>query len=99
MLSPRLQRHEVAAQRNRRYVSLAQAERLVAALRRDAILCADPREAPPVPSSDPKDDYLLALAHDQSAQVFVTGDAHLLGLRVPSLRIVVPRDFLPLLPG
>jgi putative PIN family toxin of toxin-antitoxin system len=82
----------------RRYLSLAQAERLVAALRRDAILCSDPRQAPPIPSRDPKDDYLLALAHSQSARVVVTGDAHLLEMRVPALRIVTPREFLPLLP-
>jgi len=87
----------LAREKFRPYLSLAQAERLLAALRRDAILSADPREAPPVRSPDPKDDYLLALAHRENAQVLVTGDAHLLGLRSPPLRIVTPRDFLSLL--
>ena len=81
----------------RRYLSLAQAERLVAAIRRDAILCAD--TAPPIRSADPKDDYLLSLAHTEHAQALVTGDAHLLGLRSPPLRIATPRDFLALLPA
>ena len=82
----------------RRYLSVAQAERLVAALRRDGILCADPRNAPPIPSPDPKDDYLLTLADAESAHALVTGDGHLLALSVPALRIVTPREFLPLLP-
>lgn len=83
----------------RRYLSLAQAERLVAAIRRDAILCADTDKAPPIRSADPKDDYLLSLAHNEHAQALVTGDAHLLGLRSPPLRIATPRDFLALLPA
>lgn len=89
----------LAREKFRRYLSLAQAERLVAALRRDAILCLDPGEAPPIRSQDPKDDYLLSLAHGETAQVLVTGDAHLLGLRSPPLRILTPRDFLSLLPS
>ena len=89
----------LARDKFRRYLSLAQAERLVGALRRDAIFCADALDAPPIPSPDPKDDYLLSLAHDQSAHVLVTGDAHLLGLSVPALRILTPRDFIPLLPA
>ena len=83
----------------RRYLSLAQAERLVAALRRDGILCVDPRNAPPIPSPDLKDDYLPALASAESAHALVTGESHLLGLSVPALRIVTPREFLPLLPA
>ena len=89
----------LAREKFRRYLSLAQAERLVAALRRDAILGAEPGEAPPVRSPDPKDDYLLSLAHNEHAQVLVTGDAHLLVLRSPTLRVVTPRDFLSLLPS
>lgn len=88
----------LARDRFRRYLSVDQAERLVAALRRDALLCPDPSEPPPVPSPDPKDDYLLSLAHVQNAHVLVSGDTHLLGLRLPTLRIVTPREFLPLLP-
>lgn len=88
----------LARQKFRRYLSLTQAERLVAALRRDAIMCAEPGTAPPIRSPDPNDDYLLSLAHNEHAQVLVTGDGHLLGLRSPPLRIITPRDFLALLP-
>ena len=88
----------LAREKFRRYLSLEQAERLVAALRRDAILCAEPGPEPPIRSPDPNDDYLLSLAHTEHAQVLVTGDAHLLGLLSPPLRIVTPRDFLALLP-
>jgi hypothetical protein len=83
----------------RRYLSLDQAERLVDALRRDALVCRDPPAPAPVSSPDRDDDYLLALAFAESAHVLVSGDAHLLGLRPPGLRIVAPRDFLTLLPG
>lgn len=89
----------LARRKFRRYLSLDQAERLVAALRRDAILCADSPGLPSVPSPDPKDDYLLSLAQAQSVHVLVSGDAHLLGLRVPALRIVTPREFMPLIPA
>lgn len=88
----------LAREKFRRYLSLAQAERLVAALRRDAILCVDPSERPPVRSPDPKDNYLLSLAHGAHAQLLVTGDAHLRGLQPPALRIVTPREFLSLIP-
>ena len=88
----------LARDKFRRYLSHDQAERLVAALRRDGLLCADPSEPPPFSSSDPDDDYLLALTHAQQAHVLVSGDAHLLGLQSSEIRIVTPREFLALLP-
>jgi putative PIN family toxin of toxin-antitoxin system len=89
----------LAREKFRRYLSLDQAQRLVAALRRDAVLCADPAGPPPVSSPDPDDDYLLALALAHDAHVLVSGDAHLLELRTAVLRICSPREFLSLLPG
>ncbi len=46
-------------------------------------------------SPDPKDDYLVALAHASNADYLVSGDPHLLGLgdRSPFMS-VTPRDFL-----
>jgi uncharacterized protein len=82
----------------RRYLSLDRAEQLVTALRRDALLHADPAVAPARSSRDPHDDYLLALALDQHAHVLVSGDTHLLELDSRELRIVGPREFLTLLP-
>lgn len=74
----------------RRYLSLEQAERLVEALRRDALVCLDPSDPTPVSSPDPGDAYLLALAFAERAHVLVSGDAHLLGLTPPGLRSVAP---------
>jgi putative PIN family toxin of toxin-antitoxin system len=76
----------------RRYVDLDAVRDYLALLRRDALLVADPEGPPPLRSADPDDDYLIALAHDQSA-VLVSGDAHLLDLadRAP---ILSPADLI-----
>jgi len=63
----------------------------VSMLGRRAVLAPDPPD--PVPrSTDPTDDYLLALAEAQRA-VLVSGDRHLLSL-AERLPVVSPRDFL-----
>ena len=62
----------------RRHVSAEEAAELVDLLRSGAILAPDPPD-PPRRSSDPGDDYLLALAESERA-VLVTGDRHLLAL-------------------
>jgi uncharacterized protein len=53
-------------------------------LRRAATIAPDPDHPPPVRSADPGDDYLTALAAEQSAML-VSGDDHLLQLtdRIP----------------
>ena len=56
----------------------------------------DPAEAPPLPSADPGDDYLIALAAGQRA-VLVSGDVHLTSL-VDRLPIRTPAEFLNQLP-
>lgn len=88
----------LAREKFRRYFSLEQVESLVTAIRRDATLGADSAVPPPVSAPDPDDGYLLALVQAAHAHVLVTGDAHLLGLRPATFRIVGPRDFLSLLP-
>ena len=50
----------------------------IAILRQGALVAADPSE-PPRRSSDPDDDYLLAVAEQERA-VLVSGDQHLLAL-------------------
>lgn len=72
-------------------VSATDAAELVALLRQAAIVAADP-SAPPRRSSDPDDDYLLALAEDAKA-LLVSGDGHLLEAG-EGLPILNPRDFL-----
>ncbi len=60
----------------RKYLSIREAERYVALIRREADLRADPPEAPRL-SADPKDDYLLALGVAASASFVISGDPHL----------------------
>jgi predicted nucleic acid-binding protein len=55
----------------------------------------DAEEKPPIRSADPGDDYLLALAARERAQL-VSGDEHLLSLRRRA-PVVSPRQFLELL--
>jgi hypothetical protein len=61
-------------------------------LRRRADLRDDPPGPPTVKSTDPKDDYLLALAAASRA-VIVSGDRHLLDLR-DALPVYSPAEYL-----
>lgn len=76
-------------------ISAEDRARLLVLLRTAATLADDPEDIPRV-STDPGDDYLVALAHSQQA-VLVSGDQHLLTLadRMP---ITNPRTFLESLP-
>lgn len=80
----------LAREKFRRHVDLDTVDAYVRLLRRDGLHVADPETPPPLPCSDPDDDYLLALAYAQSA-ILVTGDRHLLELadRAP---ILAPAD-------
>jgi putative PIN family toxin of toxin-antitoxin system len=74
----------------RRYVDLDTARDYVGLLQRDSVNAPDPEGPPPLRSMDPDDDYLISLAHRQSA-ILVSGDRHLLDLsdRAP---IISPGD-------
>jgi putative PIN family toxin of toxin-antitoxin system len=76
----------------RRYIDLDGAAAYLHLLRRDAQLAADPETPPPIRCTDPDDDYLIALAHSQSAAL-VSGDSDLLELadRIP---VFSPAEFL-----
>jgi putative PIN family toxin of toxin-antitoxin system len=76
----------------RRYVNLAAARKYVRRIRSDAIVAPDPEGPPPLRSADPKDDYLIALAHSQNA-ILVSGDRHLLDLS-GGAPILAPGDLL-----
>lgn len=78
-------------------IAPADAERFVLVLRELAELVPDPEKAPSVRSSDPGDDYLLALAAREHAQI-VSGDEHLLSLR-DRIPVASPRQFLERLEG
>jgi putative PIN family toxin of toxin-antitoxin system len=77
----------------RRYVSNAAARKYVRRIRSDAVLASDPEGPPPLSSADPKDDYLISLAHSQNA-ILVSGDKHLLDLCGGGAPILSPADLL-----
>ena len=76
----------------RRYVDLDVVNQYVELLRRDATMAADPAEPPPIRCTDPGDDYLIALAHSNSAAL-VSGDGHLLEL-AGEIPVFTPSEFL-----
>jgi putative PIN family toxin of toxin-antitoxin system len=78
----------------RRYITAEEAAAVLRWLSRSATSVSDPGEEAPVRSTDPGDDYLIALACSQGAAL-VSGDRHLLVMadRIP---VFSPRDFLAL---
>lgn len=74
------------------------ADRFIADVRGGARLEPDPTETSPV-SRDPDDEYLVALAISVSADALVTGDADLLDVSDPPVRIVALRRFFESLSG
>jgi len=80
----------------RRYASLQAVSNYLEVVRRISIYVRDPEGPAPLRSADPKDDYLIALAHAQSA-VLVSGDKHLLELG-GGAPILAPVDLLAAAP-
>ena len=76
----------------RHYASLDQVHRYIRAIARLAVLAED---SPPLPgvTADPADDYLVALARAEQADVIVSGDRHLLELEQPRPPVLIPRAF------
>lgn len=58
----------------------------------------DPAPSSRPVSADPDDEYLVDLARAAAADVFVSGDAHLLDLR-DHLPVMTPAEFLATLAG
>jgi putative PIN family toxin of toxin-antitoxin system len=79
----------------REQVTQAEAQELLALLRREADLRDDPPGPPPLRSADPGDDYLVCLAAETQS-VIVSGDRHLLDLR-GELPVYAPAAFLALI--
>ena len=73
-------------------VTRQEADELMDLLRRQAQSMEDPEGPPAVTSSDPDDDYLIALA-EAARVVVVSGDAHLLSL-VDQIPVYSPAAFL-----
>ena len=76
----------------RRYADLDTVRDFVDLVRRVGLHVPDPDGQPPLRSADPDDDYLIALAHRQSA-LLVSGDRHLLEL-TDGAPILAPADLL-----
>lgn len=72
-------RRALAYPKLRKRISAEGAEAMIRWLERAATISADPDDEPPVRSPDRGDDYLLALAAANDAEL-VPGDRHLLGL-------------------
>ncbi|MGH2813467.1 MAG: PIN domain-containing protein, partial [Actinomycetota bacterium] len=79
----------------REHITSDEATSLLGLLNRLARSAGDPTGPGTTRSSDPGDDYLIALAEAESA-VLVTGDEHLLKL-ANDLPIYLPRKFLKLI--
>lgn len=79
----------------RERVTEAETGELLDLLRSGADLRDDPSGPPPVGSSDPGDDYLIALAASSQA-VIVSGDRHLLDLG-DGLPVYAPAAFLSII--
>jgi putative PIN family toxin of toxin-antitoxin system len=77
-------------------ITAAERSELLDLLRDEAELAADPSDPPTHRSSDPGDDYLIALSADQRVPL-VSGDKHLTAL-AGDLPILTPREFVDLLP-
>jgi uncharacterized protein len=82
----------LAVPKLRARIDQADAERFIELLTDRAESIPDPEDAPTIRSSDPGDDYLLALAASEQVAL-VSGDDHLLALRGRA-PIMSPRDFI-----
>jgi putative PIN family toxin of toxin-antitoxin system len=74
----------------RRYVTPAEAERIVASLQAEALIVPDPAPEPGL-TADPRDDYLVALARAAGVTALVSGDRHLTELDDPRPPVWTPR--------
>jgi uncharacterized protein len=80
-------------ERFRAWVSVEQVEAYLAAIKERAELVPDPDDVKPV-SSDPDDDYLVALARAAGVDALVSGDEDLTSLELNDLDILTPRQVL-----
>lgn len=83
----------LSRERLRRLLSLEEALAFVEDLPAFTTLVANPAEPYPEVCRDSDDDYLLALASEQEAELLCTGDRDLLDLPQEGIPIVSPRAF------
>jgi putative PIN family toxin of toxin-antitoxin system len=80
----------------RPYVSLSEARRFVALVRRASVLAEDQPPEGPL-SLDPGDDYLVALARGSAVRHLVSGDRHLLDAGLSNPQVLTPRQLVDML--
>lgn len=86
----------LARERFRRWFTAEEADAFVVALGLVATSVGDPPAQAGL-TSDPDDDYLVALARAAHADYLVSGDRHLTQLPDPDPPVLTPRAFLELL--
>jgi len=79
----------------RKHIDTDEADELLDLVRRAALMVEDPKTPAAISSSDPEDDYLIALA-EKSRSVLVSGDRDLLELS-QQIPVYSPREFIDLL--
>ncbi|WP_457637885.1 putative toxin-antitoxin system toxin component, PIN family [Oceanithermus sp.] len=80
----------------RAYLSQAEVRRYIALLKRWAAYAVDAAHSERY-TSDPNDDYRVALALSAHADFIVSGDKHLTGLTDPAAPVLTPREAVELL--
>lgn len=83
----------LAREKFRAHFSQRQANAVVALLREKGIAVADPEHVVPR-TRDPKDDYLVALAESEAADLILSGDKHLTELVDLPVPVLTPREFI-----
>jgi putative PIN family toxin of toxin-antitoxin system len=86
-------REVLGREKFRRYVTVAEVIAYVDLIGHEAAILDDPAPSGRPLSADPDDEYLVDLARVATADVLVSGDAHLLDLR-ERLPVMTPAEFL-----
>jgi len=74
-----------------------QVERYVEVFRRSAVMEPDAPQPWPTVTRDPKDDYLVALAHAVGVDAIISGDGDLISLSELVPPVIRPADFLAMI--
>ena len=83
-----------STRRSKNLQSPAEVDALCRRIEEESIWRPDPVDPPRRIPNDPGDDYLVALALENEADVLVTRDGHFKGLAINRLRIEFPGVFL-----
>lgn len=88
--------HVLLRPKFRKYLSVDRVQHVVSEVEQIALTRADGALTPGI-SSDPKDEYLLALALAEDIDYLISGDAHLTTLVTQHVRVITARQLLSIL--